>query len=136
MGILSVILAILAVASSFLATMLFGSTGGIITLIVAALAIALGVFKRIKDKKGGIAGIAIGVLAVVLAFSMTNVWSRAFKDLHDKAVALKPDGLWAQASEDTNNGLMGIVNKLPKDEASVNALVEEMNELNKMTEAK
>jgi len=46
------------------------------------------------------------------------------------------DGLWAQASEDSTNGLMGIFNKLPKDEASLNALVDEMNELTKLTEAK
>ena len=42
--------------------------------------------------------------------------------------------MWAQASEDTSGGLMGIISKLPKDEASLNALMEEMNELNKITE--
>ena len=46
---------------------------------------------------------------------------------------VKPDGLWAQASEDASGGLMGIINKLPQDEASLNALMEEMNELNKLT---
>lgn len=133
MGILSVILAILAVVCAFLATMLFGTTGGVITLIVAAVAIALALFKRVKTKKGGIAGIAISVLAVVLAFSMTSAWSNMYKELHNKAVELKPDGLWAQASVDTNNGLMGIIKNLPQDEASLNALVEEMSELSKLT---
>lgn len=133
MGILSVILAILAVVCAFLATMLFGTTGGVITLIVAAVAIALALFKRVKTKKGGIAGIAISVLAVVLAFSMTSAWSNMYKELHNKAVELKPDGLWAQASVDTNNGLMGIIKNLPQDETSLNALVEEMSELSKLT---
>ena len=133
MGILSVILAILAVVCAFLATMLFGTTGGVITLIVAAVAIALALFKRVKTKKGGIAGIAISVLAVVLAFSMTSAWSNMYKELHNKAMELKPDGLWAQASVDTNNGLMGIIKNLPQDEASLNALVEEMSELSKLT---
>lgn len=133
MGILSVVLAILAVVCAFLATMLFGTTGGVITLIVAAVAIALALFKRVKTKKGGIAGIAISVLAVVLAFSMTSAWSNMYKELHNKAVELKPDGLWAQASVDTNNGLMGIIKNLPQDEASLNALVEEMSELSKLT---
>ena len=132
MGILSGILAILAVVCAFLATMLFGTTGGVITLIVAAVAIALALFKRVKTKKGGIAGIAISVLAVVLAFSMTSAWSNMYKELHNKAVELKPDGLWAQASEDTKNGLVSIIKKLPRDEASVKALVEELNELDKI----
>ena len=133
MGILSVILAILAVVCAFLATMLFGTTSGVITLIVAAVAIALALFKRVKTKKGGIAGIAVSVLAVVLAFSMTSAWSNMYKELHNKAMELKPDGLWAQASVDTNNGLMGIIKNLPQDEASLNALVEEMSELSKLT---
>lgn len=136
MGILSVILAILAVVFAFLATLLLGSTGGIIAVVLAVAAIALAVFKRIKTKKGGIAGIVIGVLAVILAVSMIGTTSNLFKELHRKAVEYKPEGLWAQASEDTDHGLMGIINNLPKDEASLNALVEEMNELNKIVEKK
>ena len=136
MGILSVILAILAIACAFLATMLFGTTGCIITVVLAVIAIALAVFKRVKTKKGGIAGIIVSALAIILAFSMAGFWSNSFKELHNKAVELKPDGLWAQASEDSTNGLMGIINKLPQDEASLNALVDEMNELTKLTETK
>ena len=134
MGILAVILAILAVLCALLATFLFGSSGAIVAAILAVAAIALAVFKRIKTKKGGIAGIVIGVLAIILAFSMNSTWSAAFKSMHEKALELKPEGLWAQASEDTSNGLMGIINKLPQDEASMNALIEEMNELNKIVE--
>ena len=136
MGILAVILAILAVLCALLATFLFGSSGAVVATILAVAAIALAVFKRIKTKKGGIAGIVIGVLAIILAFSMNSTWSAAFKSMHEKALELKPEGLWAQASEDTSNGLMGIINKLPQDEASMNALIEEMNELNKIVEKK
>lgn len=136
MGILAVILAILAVLCALLATFLFGSSGAIVAAILAVAAIALAVFKRIKTKKGGIAGIVIGVLAIILAFTMNSTWSAAFKSMHEKALELKPEGLWAQASEDTSNGLMGIINKLPQDEASMNALIEEMNELNKIVEKK
>ena len=134
MGILAVILGVLAVACSFLVTALFGTTGGIIAGVLAVVAIVLGILKRKKDGKGGIPAIVIGALAVILAFSMTSMWSNAFKELHQKAVELKPDGLWAQASENTNGGLMGIISQLPTDEASLNAFVEEMNELNKLTE--
>lgn len=133
MGILGVILGILAVGCALLATMLFGTTGCIIAIVIAVVAIALGVLKRVKDKKGGIASIVIAVLAIILAFSMAGMWSKTFTTLHDKAVEYKPEGLWAQVTENVNGGLMGIINNLPKDEASLDKLVEEMNELNKIT---
>jgi len=135
MGILGVILGILAVVCAVLATFLFGAEGGIVTAVLAVAAIALGILKRRKDRKGGIAAIVIAVLAVIMAFGLTNTWSNVFKQLRDKAVEYKPDGLWAQASEEVNHGLMGIIGKLPKDEASLNALMEEMNELNKLVDA-
>ena len=134
MGILGVILGIAAVVCALLGTFLFGTTGAIIAAVLAAAAIVLALLKRKKDGKGGIAAIAIAVVAVILAFSMSSTWSNAFKELHKKAVEYKPDGLWAQVSEDTNNGLMGIIKNLPTDEATMNALVNEMNELNKLTE--
>ena len=134
MGILGVILGIAAVVCALLGTFLFGTTGAIIAAVLAAAAIVLALLKRKKDGKGGIAAIAIAVVAVILAFSMSSTWSNAFKELHKKAVEYKPDGLWAQVSEDTNNGLMGIIKKLPTDEATMNALADEMNELNKLTE--
>ena len=48
----------------------------------------------------------------------------------------KPDGLWAQVSEDTSGGLMGMMTKLPRDEATMNAFMEEMNELSKLENEK
>ena len=134
MGVLAVFLGILAVICSFFVTALFGTTGGIITAVLGAAAIVLGVLKRKKDQKGGIPAIVIGVLALILALSMTTMWSNAFKALHQKAVELKPDGLWAQVSEKTDGGIIGIIRELPTDDASLNAFVEEMNELNKLTE--
>ncbi len=136
MGIAAVILGLLAMVCAVFATALFGITGGIIAGVLAVIAIVLGIVKRNKEGKGGISGIVIGALAVILAITMTSVWSEGFKQLHDKAVKYKPDGLWAQVSEDTNSGLFGIVNKLPRDEADLQAFVDEMNELNKLDEKK
>lgn len=132
MGILGVILGILAVVCAGLATFLFGTTGCIITVVLAAVAILLGVLKPRKDQKGGIAAIVIAVLAIIIAFGMSNLWSNVFREVHNKAVANMPDGLWAQASDDVNGGLFGVISKIPTDEASMNKLVEEMNELNKI----
>ena len=136
MGIVAVILGLLAVACALLATFLFGITGGVVAGVLGAVAIVLGILKRKKDKRGGISGIVIGVISIIMALSLTGVWSNMFTELHNKAVEYKPDGLWAKASENTNGGMMGIIKNLPTDEASLNALVEEMNELNKITEKK
>ena len=131
MGILGVILGLVAIVCAFIATFVFGTVGGVIAGVLAAGAIALGFFKRKKnDGKGGKAAMVIGVLAIVMSFSLTNAWSNVFTKLHDKAVEVKPDGLWAQAFENTTGGLMGIVKNLPADEATMNALMDEMTELN------
>ncbi len=134
MGILAVILSILAVLCALFATVLLGTTGLIISVVLAVIAIVLAVLKRNQDGKGGIAAIVIAVLAAVMAFGLNNFWADTFKELHDKALEYKADSLWAQASGDTSKGLMEIISKLPTDDASLNALVEEMNELSKITE--
>ena len=130
MGIIAVILGILAVACAALATFLFGIAGGIAAGVLCVCAIGLAIFKRIKTGKGGISAIVIGVVALILAFMLTGIWSNAFTALHDKAVEYKPDGLWAQVSENTDGGIMGIISNLPSDEAGLNTLLEEMNDLN------
>ena len=134
MGIIGVILAILAVVCAAVATLLFGTGGGILAAVLAVVAIILGILKKKKDGKGGVAAIVIGVLAVLMAFGLTGFWSKSFSEIHQKAIEYKPDGIWAQVSEETNGGLVGILKNLPTDENSINALVEEMNELTKLNE--
>jgi len=136
MGVLAIVLGILAIVCALIATFLFGTTGVIIAAVLAVAAVALAFLKRKKDGKGGIAAIVIAVLAVILALSLSSVWSRTFTELHKKALEVKPDGLWAQVSEKTDGGLMGLISDMPKDEAFMNKLVEEINELNKALETK
>lgn len=135
MGILAAILGIIAVLVALLATFLFGNAGLIIALVLAAVAIVLAVLKRKKDGKGGIVAIVICALAVILAFVMNSSWSKTFKAIREKALEYKPDSLWAQVSEDTSGGLMGIIKRIPQDDATLNALVQEMTDLNKLAEA-
>ena len=135
MGILGVILGILAMVCADLATFLFGTVGGVVAGVLGVAAILLGILKRKRDSKGGIAAIIIGVLAVIIMIGLTGTWSKLFTDLHDKAVEYKPDGLWAQATEDVNGGFLGIMRKVPGDEASLNAFLDEMNELNELSGA-
>ncbi len=136
MGVAAVILGIVAAALGFFATFLFGTVGGIVAGVFAVLAIVLGILKKKKEGKGGIAGIVIGAVALVLTISLTAFWSGAFKEMHKKAVQYKPDGLWAKVTEKTDGGMMGIIKQLPTDEVSINALLQEMEELNKLGETK
>jgi len=136
MGVLAVILGILALACGVLATFLFGTTGAIVAGALAVGAIVLGFLKRRKDGKGGIPAIVIAGLALILTMSLTGAWANVFSTIHKKAVEYKPDGLWAQVSEDTSGGLMGMMAKLPRDEATMNAFMEEMNELSKLENEK
>ena len=130
MGILAVVIGILGIGCSLFATFLFGTVGGIIAGVLGAAAIVLSYLKAKNTGKGGKVGLAIGALAITLAIMVTGIWSRAFTDLHNKALESKPDGLWAQVTEDANGGLMGIVKNLPEGEASLDALMNEMSELN------
>ena len=132
MGVAAVIIGIVALLLALLATFLFGTVGGIIAAVAGAAAIVLAFLKRKQDGKGGIAGIVIGVIAIILAVSMIGTMSNLFKTLHSKALELKPDGLWAKVSEKTDGGMVGLLSNLPKDEASLDALIKEMDELNGM----
>ena len=134
MGIFGVILGIIAILSGLLATFIFGTTGLIITLVLAAAAIALGIIKRVRTKKGGIPAIVIGVLALLIGFGANNFWGTMFQSLHDRAVEYMPDSLWAEVSEDYTHGVMGIVSNLPTDEASLNKIIDEMNQLTKLSD--
>ena len=81
------------------------------------------------------AAAVIGVLAVIIALMTNGFWTSTFQELHKKALEFKPDGLWAKVSENATGGVMGLMSNLPQDEASLNQLMEEMNELNKSLEA-
>ena len=139
MGIFGVILGIVGIAAALLATFLFGTTGGIIAGVIGAIAIVLGLLKRKNEGKGGIPAMVIGVLAIILAIVLTGTWASLFRNTHDLALKYKPDGLWAKVTEDPNGGIMGIISRLPEDirnnEASLNAFVQEIDELNKLSEA-
>ena len=131
MGILAVVLGVVAAACALLATFLFGTVGGIVAGVLAAAAIVLGIVKRKKEGKGGVPGIVIGGLSLLMAISLTSVWSTMFRTLHETALQYKPDGLWAQVTESYDSGVTGIMQRLPsQDERTIKALTDEMNELN------
>lgn len=132
MTVLAVILGILAIICALLGTFLFGITGMIIAGVLGAVALGLGIYLKIKTRKGG-GAILCGVIAIALAISVNNTMANTFGDLHQKALQYKPDGLWAQASVDTGHGIMGVLSSFPMEEDAMNAMLQEMNELNELT---
>ena len=136
MGVFGVILGIIAILSGLLATFVFGTTGFIITLVLAAAAIALGIIKRVTAKNGGIPAIVIGVIAILIGFGANSFWGTMFQSIHDRAVEYMPDSMWAEVSEDYTHGIMGIAANMPTDEASIKKVIDEMNELAKLSDEK
>ena len=135
MGVIAVIFALLALVAAVMGTFLVGNAGAVIAAVLGVVAVALGAFKRIRSRKGGIAPILIAMIAVIVAFSMAGSFSTTFRKLHEKALEVKPDGLWAQVSVDTNGGLFGVAKSFAQDEATMNQFIQEMNELSQMNEA-
>lgn len=132
MGIAIVILGILSLVISVLGTFLFGNLGAIFAGMLAAAAIAVGFLRIRKQGKGGIGafGILSGVIAVCLALLVSRGMTGALTELHTKALEAKPDGLWVQVAEQTDDGFLGMISRMPKDEANLQLLMDELNELN------
>ena len=134
MGILGVILGLIGLAIALLATMLFGIIGGGIAIVLAALAIVLGIFAR-KKRKGGLSAIVIGVIAAVLAVYMTIATINTFKSLRDKAQEHKDIAPHiASYCEKPEYGIMGIIWSLPQDadEATADMISKEIEALNNL----
>ena len=136
MGIAAILLGLLALLFAVLGTFLFGITGLVAALVPAAAAVVLGIVKIRREGKGGsgVFGILSGVLAIILALSLHSTFTTLFTNLHTTALETKPDGLWAQVSEDCSHGFMGLVARLPQDEDTLQALVNELDELNPSTQ--
>ena len=116
MGIASVLLAILAVLVAIFGVLFFGNVAGYIAIALAVIAGVLGFLKRRKENKGGIAGIVIGVLAIVIGFSMIGTTEAMMKQLKDEMIKssgekYKVARKYAEKAE-TNGGVYGFINSM------------------------
>ena len=121
MGVLSVVLAILALLVSFFGVVLYGNIAGYIAIALAVVAGVLGFMKRKKDGKGGIPAIVIGVLAIILAFSLIGTTETLVKQLKDEIIKSTGDKYqMTQKYVDkakTDNGFMGFITSMLADVA-------------------
>ena len=102
--------------------------------IKGLIAILLGVLARSKGGKG-VGAIVTGILAVVLAVVMTSTSIGLVKTLQDIAkdhADVAPHVSKYIGEANPNMGFVGVVFNIPQDEASLQEILDELNELNKL----
>lgn len=132
--VLGIVLAILAILIALFMTLLTGVIGGGIALVLGVLAIVIGILGKKKGGKG-VGAIVLGVIAVVMAIAMTLSSVNMLKALKVTAEKAKPGALIAQYCDDPYFGLAGIVAKMPKDQAGMEELMKELEELQALESA-
>ena len=124
--ILGVVLGIFGILAALLLTLTTGIVGGGIAIILGLIAVLLGLKARKLGGKG-IGAIIVGAIAVILAISMTVSSISAMKAM--KTEAAEKNLEIAKYIDKPYLGLMGVIMSLPKDEATLNELVEQLNSL-------
>ena len=135
-----IILAILGMAAAIFLPLLAGLIGGGVAAVFGLLAILFGALAIKGGRKGGgITSIIAGVLAVILAVTMTMGSIEVLNKAKQQAKDNPNTPLLAKYLDNPNLGLIGIFNAIPKDEtaagADFEALRKEIDILNGTTEA-
>ena len=119
MGVCGVILGILGLIAALVATLCFGWIGGVIAILLGALALILGLLKRKKTGNGGIGAVILGALAIVVTAAVipathstmvtlkTNLLKEIDKQESKYAVVTKYVG-----EADTNVGFIGFITSM------------------------
>ena len=127
--ILGIVLAIIGIIIVLLLGFLLGAIAGGIALLLGIIAVLLGISARKQGAGGkGITAIVFGVIAIVTAVAMTLGTASLMKEL--KQQATEKNLKIAQYMDKPYLGVMGILTGLPQDEASINEIFEQLNQLN------
>ena len=132
--VLGIVLGILGILIAFLLTLIAGVVAGGLALLLGIAAILIGVSSKKKGGKG-IGAIVMGGLAVVLAISMTLTSVNGLKAVSAEAEKVKPGSLVARYCDNPYFGLIGIASKIPQDEAGLQELMNELDELQALSTA-
>ena len=116
MGILGVVLAILGLVVAFIGPLIFGNVAAIIAIVLGVAAGVLGILKRKKEGKGGIAAIVTGILAIILAVIMMTSTQSLVKTLKDEMVEASGEKYQIArkyaGEADTNSGFFGFLSSM------------------------
>ena len=132
-----ILLGVLGILVAFLCGLLFGLPGGIVAGVLGLAAVVIGIIAMKKGSRGMGALIA-GILAIVLAYSVTSFTGNLIEELQSKAKQYAEEApLVAKYIGDakTNNGLYGIFANIPKNEADVQQFSDELSKLLKIEES-
>ena len=129
--ILAVVLGAIGIIIALLLTLFFGVIAGAVALLLGVIAILLGLSAR-KQGGRGLGGIIAGGLAAVLAIVMTVSSINAFEMVKKEAAKYNDVApLVVKSLDNTYLGIMGMFINMPKDEGSLQELVDQYNLLDK-----
>lgn len=125
--VLGAVLGIVGIVIALLATLVFGAAAGGLALLLGITATALGFAARRGGR--GIGAIIAGILAVVLAVTMTFATVNAFRDLKQRADARGEFPLVSKYFDNPYLGIFGVALRIQNNEGTLQNLIDEMNAL-------
>ena len=126
--VLGIFLALLGMFTALLLTFFVGAGATAVAVVLGVIAVLLGVGARKGGR--GIGAIIMGGVAVAMAVIMLFNVVGSLNKLHDKAESTGKAPLISKYMENPYFGLMGIFANLPKDEGTLNELMQEIDALN------
>ena len=126
--VLGLILGILGIVVALLLCLISGVIGGAVAGVLGLAALLIGILGK-KGGGKGIGAIIAGVLAVLLAVVMTISTVDAMKQWKQKAEQTGEAPLLVKYLDKPELGLLGIIVNMPKDEGSVQDLMDELEKL-------
>ncbi len=125
--VLGIVLGIFGILIALLLTFLTGAIGGGIAFILGIAAFLVGLSTKRNGGKG-VGAMVIGVVAVLMAAFMTISSIGIFSTIRNEAEKTKPGSLLAKSASNPYMGVVGLIMNMPKDEASIEELMNEINE--------
>ncbi len=128
-----IILGILGILLGLMLPLLFGLIGGGIGLLLGVGALLLGIFAANSGKKT--AAIILGALAILISIFLCLASVGIMKQLKIKAEESGVAPTFSQYATNPYMGLFGILSGMPQDEANMNKIMDEFNQLNKLSDS-
>ena len=125
--VLGIVLGIFGILIALLLTFLTGAIGGGIAFILGIAAFLVGLSTKRNGGKG-VGAMVIGVVAVLMAAFMTISSIGIFSTIRNEAEKTKPGSLLAKSASNPYMGVVGLIANMPKDESSIEELMNEINE--------
>lgn len=126
--VLGLVLGILGILIGLFLCLVAGIVTGAVAFLLGVLAIILGIGAK-KNQNGGVGAIIVGVLAIVVSIASTLFITGTFQMLREKAVETQTAPLVEKYLDKPYLGIMGVAMNMPKDEAGIQELVDQLNKL-------